>query len=422
VGWVDRRGGKSKAKTQILWKIRLLWLANYAFFLLETFALELKYHARCAAPCCFVRGEEKGGMGSARRGRMEEMKQKLKIYVIKTLRAGTTILFIPQVLLKSQNEGLVRCCIAFCCVKSNMGREVERVAGGREVLCVCAFLAPVSHHHRPHYTPKQAMESFEEALVGWRGLVPGEMTLLTDEDPLADGHALLLHLLAQALRQGMRVYCLAAAAPQSHYTAVLRKLGVDKAKLDEEGGMIVYAPLLPTRAPPPPDAGGPPDVAMAPLLRDLVGYLREHQGGHQPVVVVIDDLSLVAGVYGTRAAVELVQVCRGLLLRRQPSASLLIRVLGNEEEDDDGDINDEDNSGGAPSISLLALLLRTADALVEVRPLTSGYSRDVHGLITVRPRPGARPELLNFKLGEGGLKCGRLTASSAVVGMGRTFS
>lgn len=299
-----------------------------------------------------------------------------------------------------------------------------------EALCLCVFLAPVSHHHRPHSTPLQAMESFEEALVGWRGLgVPGETTLLTDEDPLADGHALLLHLLAQALRQGTRVYCLAAVAPHSHYTAVLRKLGVGKVKLDEEGGMFVYAPLLPTRPPPPSDGAGQPAFAMAPLLRDLVGYLRQAQGEQQqqqqPVVVVIDDLSLVAGVYGRRTAVELVQACRSLVMQRQPSsgapataASLLVRVLGTEDDDDD----DEDEHGGAPAISLLAFLLRTADALVEVRPLTSGYSRDVHGLITVRPRPGAQPELLNFKLGEGGLKCGRLTASSAVVGMGRASS
>jgi len=299
------------------------------------------------------------------------------------------------------------------------------------VLCVCVFLAAVSHHHRPHYTPLQAMESFEEALVGWRGLVPGETTLLTDEDPLADGHALLLHLLAQALRQGTRVICLAAAAPQSHYTAVLRKLGVDRTKLDEEGGMFVYAPLLPTRPPPPSDGAGQPDFATAPVLRVLMDYLQQTQGEQQqqPVVVAIDDLSLVAGVYGTRAAVELVQGCRSLVLRHQPSnaapataASLLVRVLGIEDDDDDDECNAEDEHAGAPAISLLALLLRTADALVEVRPLTSGYSRDVHGLITVRPRPGARPELLNFKLGEGGLKCGRLTASSAVFGMGRASS
>eukprot|EP00624_Nannochloropsis_granulata_P007184 evm.model.NODE_6679_length_19313_cov_19.735516.1 len=269
------------------------------------------------------------------------------------------------------------------------------------------------------------MESFEEALVGWRGLLPGETTLLTDEDPLADGHALLLHLLAQALRQGTRVYCLAAAAPQSHYTAVLRKLGVDKAKLDDGGDTFVYTPLLPTRLPSL-DGPGEPALAMAPLLQNLAEYLRQQQEKQQPVVVVIDDLSLVAGVYGARVAVELVQVCRGVVMQCPPSiaapirTSLLVRVLGTEDDDDECDIEDE--YVGAHSISFLDLLLRTADALVEVRPLTSGYSRDVHGLITVRPRPGARPELLNFKLGEGGLKCGRLTASSAVVGMGRTSS
>jgi hypothetical protein len=49
------------------------------------------------------------------------------------------------------------------------------------------------------------MESVEDALPSWPGLRPregGELVLLLDDDPLADGHALLLHLVARALRQG----------------------------------------------------------------------------------------------------------------------------------------------------------------------------------------------------------------------------
>jgi len=49
------------------------------------------------------------------------------------------------------------------------------------------------------------MERVDDALPSWPGLRPkpgGELVLLLDEDPLADGHALLLHLVARALRQG----------------------------------------------------------------------------------------------------------------------------------------------------------------------------------------------------------------------------
>ena len=256
------------------------------------------------------------------------------------------------------------------------------------------------------------MESFEEVLTDWPGLLPGTTTLLTDKDPLADGHALLLHLLAQALRQGAHVYCLVVAAPQSHYAAVLRKLGVAKAKLEEEGEAtaLVYKPLLLK-----PHAGAAAaTLDLAPVLKELGAYLQQQEQGQ--VVVVIDDLSLVAGVYRTRAAIDLVQACRGLL-RHQAVAgrmSLLVRMLDTEEENEEDEEEDEGTQVGDASLRLLPLLLRTADALLEVRPLASGYSRDVHGLIIVRARPTARPQLLNFKLGESGIKCGRLTGSSAL--------
>lgn len=52
------------------------------------------------------------------------------------------------------------------------------------------------------------MEGMDDALPSWPGLRPrlgGEMVVLVDtHDPLADGHALLLHVVARALRQGKR--------------------------------------------------------------------------------------------------------------------------------------------------------------------------------------------------------------------------
>lgn len=52
-------------------------------------------------------------------------------------------------------------------------------------------------------------ESVEDALPSWPGLRPrpgGELVVLLDDDPLADGHALLLHVVARALRQGGCVF------------------------------------------------------------------------------------------------------------------------------------------------------------------------------------------------------------------------
>lgn len=257
------------------------------------------------------------------------------------------------------------------------------------------------------------MESFEDALLDWRGIVAGQMALLTDEDPLADGHALLLHLIAQGLRQGTRVVCLASSFPEAQYTSVLRRLGVEKGKLDGTSGAFRYVSLLPTY---------PSSASTQSLFSSLAAMMTSlEQDQSLPTMIVIDDISVVAGVYGMRAAVDFVQTCRGLLLRRQPSnagvgrqaASLLVRALGKENDECANSLSVQNST----SINLLAFLLRNAHVHVEVCPLASGYSRDVHGLITVRHQEAKHAELVNFKVGEGGIKCGRLSLSSARVGI-----
>ena len=154
--------------------------------------------------------------------------------------------------------------------------------------------------------------------------------------------------------------------------AVLRKLGIDRARLDD-GAAFACIPLLPPL--------GSPAPQVVAVLQEVAEFALGSDDG-SGVVVAIDDLSLLAGVRGDRVAVELVQACRSWA-RRNPKhpTSIVVRAMdlagaGAGEWEEEGDEEDE---WGLP---LVPLLLRQADALVEVRPLNSGYSRDVHGLVS----------------------------------------
>lgn len=196
--------------------------------------------------------------------------------------------------------------------------------------------------------------------------------------------------------------CLLSAAPAGpggHCAAVLRKLGADRAQLESAFACL---PLLPPLVHA--DDGGDTELdasssvwrqgvlrrAAEFLLLQGPGPAGEAEAGKGGRVLVLDDVSLAAGVLGPRAVVELVQACRALLLQQPESSmawSLLVRAMDcggvNDDNYDDGD-GDGDGDGAAWSIPLLPLLLRHADALVEMRPLASGYSRDVHGLVSER--------------------------------------
>lgn len=186
---------------------------------------------------------------------------------------------------------------------------------------------------------------------------------------------------------GHRVCLLSAAAeaPRAHCAAVLRKLGADRAQID---GAFACLPLLPPLV----NDGAATEFAGGPawrqaLLRraaDFFGSDAGSEGGKGEGggtgggrVLVLDDASLAAGVLGPRAVVELVEACRALLRGQQEQepepGSLLVRAMDGDDGDDEGT--------AAASVPLLPLLLRHADALVEVRPLASGYSWDVHGLV-----------------------------------------
>ncbi len=162
---------------------------------------------------------------------------------------------------------------------------------------------------------------------------------------------------------GHRVCCLAAApTPPSHCAAVLRKLGADRAQVE---AAFAHLPLL---LPLGEHHRGP--TGLSAVLQQAAEFLGSGGGGCG--VLVLDDASLVGGVLDARAAVELVQACRALLhgpgVMADRPTSLLVRAM---------DAKGDDAEGAA----VAPLLLRHADALVEVRPLASGYSRDVHGLV-----------------------------------------
>jgi hypothetical protein len=214
--------------------------------------------------------------------------------------------------------------------------------------------------------------------------------LMPFDTPAVNAH-IHIHTHAYKHNTGHRVCCLAASpTPQGHCLAVLRKLGVDRST--SSSGAFAYLPLLGRHChDSAADAADAANATVGPVLQRAADFFKRDPpsgggggGGGGGSVLVLDDVSLVAGVLGARAAVEVVQRCRALLqspaMAVRPS-SLLVRAMDDVDTDAAAAGHDD---GGVESVSVLPLLLRLADALLEVRPLASGYSRDVHGLVRVR--------------------------------------
>ncbi|XP_071854590.1 elongator complex protein 6-like isoform X2 [Apostichopus japonicus] len=92
-----------------------------------------------------------------------------------------------------------------------------------------------------------------------------------------------------------------------------------------------------------------------------------------PISVIIDDLSVLMALgFHVQAIAEFIHYCRVTLKTLTQSSGNLVSLVHN-----DIDVGDED------SLKLTNVLSHQADILIQIEGLTSGFSKDVHGQMTI---------------------------------------
>ncbi|KAF1332769.1 Elongator complex protein 6, partial [Globisporangium splendens] len=239
----------------------------------------------------------------------------------------------------------------------------------------------------------------------------GELVLISDAVE-SSGAFLVHHFVALFLKAGHRVCFLNFANSKAHYAAVGRKLvrcnsfafdndGVNFASMEAANTLRVMDGFS--------AAVAPPFTSLLDLFHATARFAKESQQQEDkrqtPVSIVIDDLSSLKWQFGADKVLAFVRCCK--TLTHAENGRVNVVVLSHA---------DTDSSSFSPSPltsrSLNAALLDMSSVVFSVAPLPSGYSKDVHGTLTVQQQSsgleGLRaPAAISYKILENTIRCFR---------------
>lgn len=207
-------------------------------------------------------------------------------------------------------------------------------------------------------------------------------TIMISDEVGCDADFLVNHFLHAFVKAESPTVFLHLAQTFSHYNLVGAKCGVnlqsgmEKESLAAIDGMKLLSEALTPSA--------SCDKSLTRILFDAVieavdatvSKLDQSSLPHPPLLILIDDLSLLSGLgVSNRHVIAFVHSLR----RRLASlpATLFFRLHGDIEDEDD---LDEDET------HLVKLFAHRVDAHFRVRGLSTGYCRDVHGAIDLYQR------------------------------------
>ncbi|XP_033640438.1 elongator complex protein 6-like isoform X1 [Asterias rubens] len=218
----------------------------------------------------------------------------------------------------------------------------------------------------------------------------GQLMLVTDS--LTDGSFLIHHFLSVFLKGDHKVCFLALAQSFSHYSAVAQKLGVNLgiARRNEQltlvNGLDFSLQLM---------HDGMEEshkdermilqclkddkVSVRPLYNIITeSFAQDHQENSGSRLILIDDLSVLISLGLTvQQVMQFIHYCQ----TSQPDATIVCLVHS------DADVEDDIN------LSLITHLRHQCHCFLQVQGLGSGFSKDIHGQLTIikRDPDGTRP-------------------------------
>ncbi|RLN47244.1 hypothetical protein BBJ29_004865 [Phytophthora kernoviae] len=189
----------------------------------------------------------------------------------------------------------------------------------------------------------------------------GELVLL--QDYVDAGGAFMVHHFASLfLKAGHRVCFVASANTPEHYAAVGRKLGVNFAACQAKKQLK----LLDWSGSGAKNGSQTHWTIVFDTLRTFVGQALDDGEG---VSIVLDDVSALKWHFGDAAVLDFVRSCKTLTHEKNGSANIVLLSHA-----------DTDLPGSRPRNAALADM---ATLVLATKPLTTGYSKDIHGTLSV---------------------------------------
>ncbi|XP_035661620.1 elongator complex protein 6-like [Branchiostoma floridae] len=246
-------------------------------------------------------------------------------------------------------------------------------------------------------------------ILGFDHLKPPKGQFVLISDSLTDGSFLIHHFLSLYIKGGWKVCLLALAQSFGHYNTVGQKLGVHLTQAREKGQLRFVDGLNHSLQAYTSTAEDGQDKNPLTCLRDkkatlrpLYDLVKTHVCGEEgvlegPTLLLVDDLSVLLSLgMSVKDVSDFVHYCRVLMCPSQQSQGAMVTLVHK-----DADVEDEEYS------SLFRHMAYHSTVHLAVEGLSSGYSRDVHGQVTVTFRnvldpsqPQTRKRRLQYKVEE----------------------
>lgn len=267
----------------------------------------------------------------------------------------------------------------------------------------------------------------------WSAVSPPANEFVLINDSLAsDGSFLLHHFISLYLKGGHSVCLVTAAQPLSHYDAISRKFGgnigaaQDRFRCIDALSMVHnFSQVLPVSSSSSSNmeqtiklrsgsvedsAPEQPSCFWRSLYRSVCTVVETLDNSIPDSVccVIVDDISVLRDVWGVSPAgtsvdmsLEFLKYCRNKMTRGSVRGALIVLQhvdCGWSGDNDEGETAGDgaclrpEQLGGAlqeeaSAVAALKGAQHLSDVVMEVRPLRTGYAKDVHGSVTITRRP-----------------------------------
>nr|CCA19260.1 conserved hypothetical protein [Albugo laibachii Nc14] len=189
----------------------------------------------------------------------------------------------------------------------------------------------------------------------------GELILLQDTCKLS-AEFLVHHFTALFSKGEHSVIFVAVVRSKEHYETVARKMGVHLLQMEKKQKLIYLDFFLNSL-----------HENVGDLFRQISCGIKTANGDASTKVVIFDDLEALKWHYGELQLLSLIRGCKAFTHDKHGSHTIVaLHHL-------DTDLNHNSNQ-----ISLNACLEELATYTITVKPLTSGYSIDIDGTLTVQ--------------------------------------
>ncbi|XP_019618100.1 PREDICTED: elongator complex protein 6-like [Branchiostoma belcheri] len=245
--------------------------------------------------------------------------------------------------------------------------------------------------------------------LGFDHLKPPKGQFVLISDSLTDDSFLIHHFLSLYIKGGWKVCLLALAQSFGHYNAVGQKLGVHLSQAREKGQLrfidglkcSLQAYTCTTQEE---QAQNPlrclcdKKATLRPLYDQVKTLVCSEEGVLEgPTLLLVDDLSVLVSLgMSVKDVADFMHYCRVLMCPTLQSQGAIVSLVHK-----DADVEDEENS------TLFRHMAYHSTVHLAVEGLSSGYSRDVHGQVTVTFRnvqdpsqPQTRMKTLQYKVEE----------------------